>query len=259
MLNVFGITPAEFETFLLVMVRATTILFVVPIFSSAQIPRLARIGLGILISFLIWRTVPVVAVSKDFYELFVAVVAQFVLGLLIGFMSYLVFMGIQLAGELIDIQMGFAIANVINPLTQQNVTIIGEFQLAIATLIFLLSNSHYVLLQGISGSFAVVPLPWIKLDQGVAQNIVYFFTQGTLIIFKIATPAAISLFITNVALGLMAKVAPQMNVFVVGLPLQVTIGLIMIGVSLPLIGIVVPDLYSQLPAQLTTVLRDLRV
>ncbi len=85
---------------------------------------------------------------------------------------------IQFAGELIDLQIGFAVANVLNPQTQQNITIIGELQLAIATLIFLITNSHYLFIEGVAGSFNLVPLPFIHLDPSVdGQSGVSFFAN----------------------------------------------------------------------------------
>ncbi|MDP9017868.1 MAG: flagellar biosynthetic protein FliR [Candidatus Eremiobacteraeota bacterium] len=259
MLSVFGLTSGQFETLLLIMVRVTVIMMIIPVFSAKEIPQLARIGLGMLITFVIFKTVTPIAPLADLYELLAGIVSQAMIGLVFGFISYLVFMGIQLAGEILDIQIGFAVANVINPLTQTNVTVIGEFELTLASLIYLISNSHHLLLQGVAGSFNLLQLPYVHLDPSVAGNIMVFFTQSTLIIFKIAAPAAISLFIVNIALGLMARVAPQMNVFVVGFPLQIGIGLLMIAVSLPLIGSVVPNLYEGVPQQLDTVMRGMVV
>jgi len=148
---------------------------------------------------------------------------------------------------------------VLNPTTQQQVTIIGEFQLAIATLVFLVTNSHYFLIQGIAGSFDLVPLPYIHMDPSVAGNVVLFFTQAFLVVFKIAAPAVFALLITNIALAFMAKVAPQMNVFVIGLPIQVSVGLIMMAVSIPLIGTVAPELFSNVAQQMDSTMRGLRV
>lgn len=255
--DVFGLNAGQFETFLLIMVRVTVVMTIIPVFSAKEIPALARIGLGMLITFVLYKTVHPIAPLPDIYALFAAVVSQLVLGLLIGFVSYLVFMGIQLAGEILDIQVGFAVANVINPLTQTNVTVIGEFELTLASLLYLVSNSHHLLLQGIGGSFHLLALPYINLDPSVAGNIMIFFSQATLVIFKIAAPAAIALFIVNIALGLMAKVAPQMNVFVVGFPLQIGVGLLMIAVSIPLLGYVVPALYQDVPRQLDTIMRGM--
>lgn len=257
MVDVFGLTPAAFETLLLIFIRVTTVMVIMPVFSAKEIPQLVRVGLGIIITMVLYKLVPAIHPLADLGELVSAVVSQVVVGMLFGFISTLVFMGIQLAGAIIDIQIGFAVANVINPLTQQNVTVIGELELTLASLIYLITNSHHLLFQGIGGSFSILPLPYIALDPSVAGNILIFFSQATLIVFKIAAPAALALFIANVALGFMAKVAPQMNVFVVGFPLQIAIGLLMIGVSVPLLGYMVPELYAEVPRQLDTLFRGM--
>ena len=258
MLDIFGISTAQFETFLLVFMRVTTMLFVFPIFSAMQIPTQLRLGLGVVMSFMLFRLVPAVPAAANLYDLLAAVVSQLVLGMIVGIVASLVFTGISFAGELIDLQIGFAVANILSPQTQTEVTIIGEFELAIATLVFLATNSHYLLLQGIAGSFSLVPLPYITLDPSVMGNIMLFFGQALTIVFKIAAPVAVSLFISNVALAFMARVAPQMNVFVVGLPMQITVGLLLLAISMPLIATVGTEVFNNLPFQMDTVMRGLR-
>ncbi len=102
-------------------------------------------------------------------------------------------------------------------------------------------------------------MPFINLDPSVAGNVVIFFTQAFLIVFRIAAPVVTALFLTNVALAFMARVAPQMNVFVVGLPIQVGVGLIMMAISLPLIATVGPELFQTIARNMDTVMRGLRV
>ncbi len=257
MVDVFGLSGAQFETFVLVFLRVTSMLYVFPVFSAPQIPPQLRFGFGVILSYLLYRIVPPVHLSNGIYDLILAGASQIMLGMVVGFVASLVFTGIQFAGELIDLQIGFAIANVINPQTQQNVTIIGEFQLAIATLIFLATNSHYFLIQGIAGSFNLVPLPYISPDPSLAGNITLFFTQAFLIVFRIAAPVVAALFLTNVALAFLARVAPQMNVFVVGLPVQIGVGLIMMAVSLPLMATVGPELFQTVAQQMDAVMRSL--
>jgi flagellar biosynthetic protein FliR len=256
-MNLFNISQGQFETFLLIVVRVSTMLFVFPVFSARQIPILVRIGLAFLTGFILYRAVPPMAALPDLGALVAAVVSQVVLGLIVGFVAYLVFMGIQFAGEILDIQIGFAVANILSPQTQQQVTVIGELQLTLATLIFLATDSHLLMLQGIGGSFHLVPLPYINLDPSVAGNVIVFLQQAFLIVLKIAAPAAVALFVTNLALGLLARVAPQMNVFVVGLPLQIGVGLLMMALSVPLLGYVAPQLFQQTASNMDTVMRGL--
>jgi flagellar biosynthetic protein FliR len=255
-IDVFGLHTAQLETFFLVWMRCSTILMIMPVLGASQLPALVRVGFGLITSFVIYGTVPTVQpLALD--GLAVALVCQGVIGMLFGFVTQMVFMGVQFAGEILDLQIGFAVANVINPTTQQQVTIIGELQLALATLLFLITNSHLLFLEGLGGSFNLLPLPWAALSHGTQESIVSFFTQALLIVFRIAAPAAITLFLVNIALAFLARVAPQMNIFVVGFPLQITIGLIMLIVSLPLLGYALPALFQQVPRQLDTLMRSL--
>jgi flagellar biosynthesis protein FliR len=253
--NVFGMGTGQFETLLLVLVRVSTMLALVPVFSQTQVPQLVRFGLGLLLAILIVRIVPPMAPVGGLGELVVAIAAQAFVGVVFGFVAFLLFTGIQFAGEIIDTQIGFAVVNIVNPLTSQNVTVIGNLELALATLLYLAADAHHLLLRGVVGSFALVPLPFVAAPELLAGDVVRFFTQALFIVFQIAAPVAISLFLVNVMLGLMARVAPQMNVFVVGFPIQITIGLVMLVVSLPLLGAVFPALIDTSARQLDTVLR----
>ncbi|MGH7661501.1 MAG: flagellar biosynthetic protein FliR [Vulcanimicrobiaceae bacterium] len=257
MLNVFGLHTAQLETFFLIWVRCSTMLMIMPVFGTAQIPVMVRVALGLMVSFVIYPTVPAMQPLSDFDALAIALISQVVIGILFGFVTQMVFMGVQFAGEMVDIQIGFAVANVINPASQQQVTIIGELQLAFATLIFLISNSHLLFFRGIGGSFALLPLPWINITIATQHSIITFFTQALLIVFSVAAPIAITLFLVNIALAFLARVAPQMNIFVIGFPLQITVGLVMLIISLPLLAYSLPNLFNQVPHELDTLMRSM--
>jgi flagellar biosynthetic protein FliR len=253
--DVFGLSAGRFEALLLVLVRVSAMLALLPVFSQTQLPRLTRFGIGAILTLVAARTLPPMTPLNGLGDLVVAILAQFFVGLVFGFVAFLLFTGIQFAGEVIDIQIGFAVVNIVNPLTSQSVTVIGEFQLALATLLYLAVDAHHVLIRGIVGSFALVPLPYAGAPELVAGDIMRFFSQALFIVFQIAAPVAVALFLVNVMLGLMARVAPQMNVFIVGFPIQICVGLIMLVVSLPLFGAVFPSLVDTSAHQLDTVLR----
>ena len=255
--DLFGLSEVRFETLLLVAVRIMLMLALVPIFSGSQIPVTVRIGLAILLTFVVAQTVPTLPAALNFGEFAVAIGAQMFIGLVFGFTAFLVFTGIQFGGAILDIQAGYSAVSVLNPTTQQQVTIIGEFELALASLLYLASDSHHQLLQGIAGSFSILPLPWSGIDDMLAPSVVTFFTQALFIVLRIAGPVAITLFLTNLTLGLMSRVAPQMNVFSVGLPMDMLVGLTMIVITMPLLGAVLPEVFAETPHQLDTVLRHM--
>jgi flagellar biosynthetic protein FliR len=256
--DLFGLSEARFETLLLVAIRITIMLALVPIFSGSQIPIPVRIALGFLLTFVVAQTVPTLPAVLALGPFLTAIVAQAFVGLVFGFVSFLVFTGIQFGGAILDMQAGFGAVSVLNPSSQQQTTILSEFEMAIATLLYLASDAHHVLLAGIAGSFNLLPLPWVGIDPMLAPSVVTFFSQALFIVLRIAGPIAITLFLTNVALGLMSRVAPQMNVFSVGLPLQMIVGLTMIIVTIPLLGAVLPEVFADTPRQLDTVLRHMQ-
>jgi flagellar biosynthetic protein FliR len=257
LVNLFGLTQGQFETFLLVMVRVSVILVMIPIFQSSQVNRMTRFGLGLAVTFVVWHVVPAVP-PLDVGQLTVAVISQAFIGFIFGFVGFLVFVGIQFAGEVMDLEVGFSIVNVINPLTSQNVSVLGEFQLALGSLIYLTANAHHFLFQGLGGSFALLPLPYATITPTLETDIMTFFGQAFYMVFQITAPIGISLFLTNVGLALMTRVAPQLNVFAVGFPLQIMIGLTMIVISLPLLEVVLPQVFQETPRELDAVLRAMR-
>jgi flagellar biosynthesis protein FliR len=256
--GIFGLTTAQFETFVLVLVRVSVMLFMMPIFQSAQVNRMVRFGLGMAVAFVVWHTVPPVQEMDGLGPLTAAVISQAFVGFVFGFVAFLVFVGIQFAGEVMDLQVGFSIVNVINPLTSQNVSVLGELELALGSLIYLISNAHHLLFQGISGSFNLVPLPFVVIQQPLETNLVAFFGQAFYLVFEIAAPVGVTLFLVNIGLALMARVAPQLNVFAVGFPLQILLGLTMIVLSLPLLEVYLPQVFSETPRELDSVLRAMR-
>jgi flagellar biosynthetic protein FliR len=256
--NLFGLTQAQFETFVLVLVRVSVILLMIPIFQSAEVNVRVRFGLGLAITFVVWHVVPPIAPLNGLGPLTAAVFSQALVGFVFGFVAFLVFVGIQFAGEMMDLQVGFSIVNVINPLTSQNVSILGEFQLALGSLIYLASNAHHMLFEGLAGSFNLVPLPYATIQPLLETDVMTFFAHAFYMVFQIAGPIGIALFLTNVGLALMARVAPQLNVFAVGFPLQIMIGLTMMIISLPLLENVLPQVFSETPRELDAVLRAMR-
>jgi flagellar biosynthetic protein FliR len=256
--SLFGLTTGQFETLLLVAVRTSIIIYMLPVFSSRQVLPQVRFGLGLFVAYIIWHVVPPMAPIEGLGPLTAAILSQAMIGVVFGFIASLAFTGIQFAGEILDITVGFSVVNVINPLTSQTVSVLGEFQLAIASLIYLAGDGHHYLFEGIAGSFALIPLPFAAIQPGLEPDVVGFFAQSLFLVFQIAAPVAISLFVVNIGLALMARVAPQLNVFAVGFPLQILVGLTMIIVSLPLLVTVLPQVYAQTPGELDAVLRLMR-
>jgi flagellar biosynthetic protein FliR len=151
--------------------------------------------------------------------------------------------------------MGFFIANVLDPVSNGQVSVIAEIQYLMALVIFLIVDGHHALLQAVTESFRIVPLGGLHISGPLVQTI-FEWTRGVFVIaLKIGAPIMAALIFTNVALGIVARTVPQINVFIVGFPLQIAVGFLFFGLSVPLFVALVARLISRIPGELGAVLR----
>lgn len=219
--------------FLLVFSRIIAFIVTVPIFSYRNIPNPFKIALSFAISLILVTTFDIPEIPIDL--MFVVLILKEVLvGLIIGLAATLIMTVVQIAGGFIDFQMGFAIANVIDPQTGAQSPIIGQYFNTFALLFLLAVDGHHLLINGAFYSFEL-----IRIDQFIDLSslnyitaVVTMFNQIFLIAFQMATPIAASLLLVDVALGIIARTVPQLNVFVVGIPLKITVSFIMISIFL---------------------------
>ncbi len=213
--------------FLLILVRMSTFIIVAPIFSSRGIPAYIKIGLALFLSLLI---LPVISINRTMSldgNYIIYVIEEAMIGLSIGFMGQLIFTAIQVAGSFIDLQVGFALANVIDPQTGIQSPITGNFKYTFAVLLFLVLNIHHLFIGAIISSFHTLPITgeWFSKinSEPIMMLVVATFSQMFVLAFKIAAPIIITLLLTDIALGIVARTVPQLNVFVVGMPLKIFI------------------------------------
>src|SRR5690625_4028452 len=210
-------------TFLLIFARLLAFIITLPIFSYRTIPIPYRIGLAFFLSLLAISHIEtdLVLTQANFIVLLIKEVA---VGLLIGLIGYLVLSVVQIAGGFIDFQMGFAIANVIDPQTGAQSPLIGQYFYMIAILFLLAVDGHHLLINGMIHSYQAIPIDGLLIfSNNFGEFIVHTFNRLFIIAFQISLPLVGSLFLVDVALGIIARTVPQLNVFVVGLPLKITV------------------------------------
>ncbi|GGH17689.1 flagellar biosynthetic protein FliR [Paenibacillus segetis] len=223
--------------FMLIFCRMSAFFVVAPIFASKTVPSTFKIGISAMVAFLILLiqgTDQVIPMDLSYVLL---IIREVLIGLLLGFVAYLMFTVIQIAGSFIDIQIGFGIANVIDPMTGASAPVLGNFKYMFATLLFLSMNGHHYLLDAVIRSYNWIPLSNDLFQRIYSGNLSDFliktFSQSFLLAFQMAAPLVVALFLTDVALGFLARSAPQFNVFVIGIPLKIIVGL---GVLLILVS-----------------------
>lgn len=233
--NFFDTILLNIDVFILIMVRVTGIFVVAPIFSRNSIPATMRIGLAVLMAFTL---LPLMAngASVDItnlIELGFFALREFLLGIIIGFIATIYFSAIYLAGTIIDTQMGFGIVNVFDPQTNTQIPVMGNFYNVILTLIFIVMDGHHLLIRALVHSYQILPIGFkFLLSDTLLEKVIVIFIEVFLIAFKFSAPVLGMIFLANVLLGILARTMPQMNVFIVGLPLKVFIGLLTVLVTL---------------------------
>ncbi|WP_035268358.1 flagellar biosynthetic protein FliR [Desulfitibacter alkalitolerans] len=246
------------QGWLLIFARASSFVAVAPFFSMQGVPALVKIGFSFILSVVLLPLVPFSPLEDiSLPAWWFLVTKEVVVGLTLAFLANMVFAAIRMAGEIIDIQMGFAMASVLDPQTQTRTTLMGQFKYMLAILIFLAVDGHHVLISALAHSYTLVPVANVVIDPVISLYILKTFVGMFALAFKIAAPIIAVLIIADIALGLVARTVPQLNVFILGFPLKTGLGMFAVALVLPLLATIVGYLLSQLERDLITVMEIL--
>jgi flagellar biosynthesis protein FliR len=221
--------------FLLILTRVSAFFLTIPVFSYRNLPAAHKIGLSLFLAWIMLYAVDPAPVPVDGTFL-ILVIKEAMIGLTIGFIAAIVFYALQVAGGFIDLQMGFAIANVFDPQTGIQTPLMGRYLYTFAVLFLLATDGHHMLLDGIFYSYQFLPVGSDLAGMGdgsVAKYAVNVFSGMFLIALQMAIPIVGTLFLADLALGIVARTVPQMNIFVIGLPVKILIALILFLVVMP--------------------------
>ncbi|GMT42578.1 MAG: flagellar biosynthetic protein FliR [bacterium] len=234
-MSLFDFNISSFIGFVMVFVRLSGLFFTMPVFGSSTVPIHAKVALVSVTSFIVFSVtnLPPVDLTMSVWKLTVMLAGELAIGLTVGFATQLVFTAIQLSGQIIGFQMGFAIVNVMDPTTNSQVSITAQFQNLVALMIFLAISGHHWLIVASVKSFDLIPVLGFTPSASLAETMLHLTSNVFITAVKIGAPIMATLFLLNVALGLVARTVPQMNVFIVGFPLQIGMGLFMVGATLP--------------------------
>jgi len=242
-LSALMISFEHIQYFLLMFVRVMTMVLLLPVFGANYVPAQIKVALALILTsalFSVQLTIglpQIDAANLSAGLFFLLVIKEAVVGLIIGFASSFLFTAVNFAGRLVDTQMGFGFVELTDPMSEESITVIGHFKVILFTILFLLFNGHYFLLLTIQKSFEIIPLLGAVFP---ADNLVAYFTMLVVNIFilgfKLAAPVFVVLILTMIALGIVARTVPQMNIFFVGLPLKIGLGMITTIIVLPMLA-----------------------
>lgn len=242
---------SQYQHFLLIMVRTSGIFIFSPFFSSQNIPNIMKIGLTFSVSLLISSILPF---SEDFTNevLVLLIFKELMVGIIIGFISYAFFSAFYVMGQIIDMKIGFGMVNVLDPQNKTQVPLMGNVYYILAFLMLLNINGHHLIISSLVDSYTFLPIGSFKYTGNTLNILIGTLVKSFELGFKLSTPIVAIIFLTDIVLGIMSKTIPQMNVFVVGMPLKVIIGLLIVLISMPvffsainrIFNLIINDIYK---------------
>ena len=236
------------QGFLICLARVGSMVGSIPVFNGAQVPPQLRIGIVFLFSLLIYPIVAdfIPAQSYAPLELTLLLAQEVILGLMVGFLAQLVFMAAEFAGSVIGYQMGFAAANVFDPTTQRQVALISQFQGVFAILLFLALDVHHLFLEAVVASFKMLPPGSLNLTGGAIPLLMEVANHSLVLSIQLVTPILALLMLSNLVLGIMSRVFPQLNVFMLSFPINIGVSFMIMGLTLGVFATMLSKEFSAL-------------
>lgn len=230
----FDALGTAWDVFLLVFVRMTGLFVMSPVFGRRNIPGTFKVGFAFLTAIIVVQGVPVPAL--DVYDTLggwvLLAAKEFLVGLMLGFISYAVIAAMYVAGQLIDMRIGFGMVNVFDPVSNIQIPITADFYIILTTLFLLITDGHHMLIHSLAQSYVKLPLGELSFTAPVLQQMIRLMGTVFDLGFRIAMPVTVAILVTDMALGIISKSVPQMNVFMLGMPVKILLGLVMVYLSM---------------------------
>lgn len=248
----------HFELFVMVLCRTTGIFLAAPVFSSPVIPKLVKVLLCAVVAACL---LPIAVASQggsaiplNWLGFGLAGAKEMMVGLVLGFFALLAYTAVQVAGELISEQMGMAMSKVADPTTNNEMAVVARLATVLGLLLFLAVDGHHWLLMALSRSFDRVPVGAMDLSEMTMDRLVDGFARMYESGIVLAAPVLCVTLLMTVAIGVLARLVPQIHALMLSFPLKIGIGLLMLGIALPLIAHAVEKQFAHMSRNLMPLL-----
>ncbi len=229
------LVSGRIEAFLLVFVRLSAFLMTAPVFSNRTIPVRLRVLAGLAFAFALLPLVPPLASASTLTALGLTIMIanEVLLGVILGFVASALLFAVQIGGELLGLQIGFGVGSIIDPRTESQSVVTTEFLYLLFVLVFLTLNGHHLLFRALVATLEKAPLGEFRLTAPMIDMLAHELSTIFAAAFRVGAPVMAFLFVTSVALGIISRTMPQMNVFVIGFPIKILGSLAVLLISLP--------------------------
>jgi len=241
---------------MLAFVRTGTAVALMPVFGFPAVPAQVKAGLSFALALVLAPTASMHLANAPpgVLPLAAAAMSEVLVGVVFGLVTALVLVGAEFAGTILSVQIGFSMINVVDPQFEEQVSIIGQLNYLVALIIFLSLNMHHLFLGALADSFKLIPLGGAVFPGELAMSYSRLSADIFIIAVKLAAPVMAMVLLTEIALAFMARMMPQMNVFIVGFPLRIGVGLFGLAVTWPLFQYVLSKFFIQFESVLGKIL-----
>lgn len=216
----------QLQKLILILVRITAFIVVCPGFSFKGLPNTLKVGLSVSLSMMVYYLIPDIEVTESLLLFFIWTMKETLFGLAMGYITNLLFTAMEIAGQLVDFQVGFSMASVYDASLGRQASYYGKVYYWISISIFFLLNMHHMVLETLIKSFDYIPLSLVNLGTFRVEGLVVLFSEVFELAFNLAAPIIIVVLITDVVLGVISRTVPQINVLMLGMPLKSMVGFI---------------------------------
>lgn len=257
-IELFNFSDDKVLLFLLVFARCSGLFLSLPMFGKATPVRI-KVALSFMMAFSLFPIVEPLSVDykPEVVEIAVALGGELAIGFTFGFAVQLLMASVQLSGQVIGLQMGFGLATVLDPQTSQQVSILAQIEVLLAMLIFLSLDAHHYFIRAVSYSFKVITPGGFNPAGQLARGLIDTVGQIFKLSVRIGAPVMITLLLVNFSLGLVARTVPQINVLVVGFPLNIAIGLLILFLFMPYFFSFMAGLFQGLESQIARMIQSM--
>lgn len=224
---------ANYSTFIFVLVRTGAILMTAPIFGAFNIPMQLKLAFTLLLAVLLTPLAPAVDAPLTLTGVVVSLAGEVMIGAAVGLAIKFIFTGIEYAGQVASFQMGIGMASAYDPINSAQVTVLGKLLSILTLLVFLTVNGHLMVIMALKKSFDVIPPYGFTLSGSLMDRLIVFSREIFILGLKFSAPVVAILIFVNVAMGIMARTVPQLNMFAIGFAVTISVGFVMILISLP--------------------------
>lgn len=254
------VSVATVQQMLVCLARVAAIITSMPVYGTNMVPVRAKLALALMLTVLVYPAVDIDITRVDFNTLSMGLLManEVILGAMIGFVARLIFTAVEFGGTVVGYQMGFAAANVYDPQNQRQVSLMSQFQNVFAILVFLAIDGHHIFLRTLVASYDLLPPGLLDLSGPAVPYIVELMGGMLILAVRFSAPVLAVLLLSGLILGIMSRVFPQLNVFLLSFPINIGLSFIITGLTMAVVVSLLQDEFAALPQRFWLLFEGLR-